>query len=55
MNLTDEQIIEGWLKGDPKLTQYYFYGYCQVAYNLLKQRYNLRTPALDFFANAHEL
>ncbi len=55
MNLTDEQIIEGWLKGDPKLTQYYFYGYCQVAYNLLKQRYNLGTPALDFFAIAHEL
>lgn len=55
MNLTDEQIIEGWRKGDPELTQRYFYGYCQVAYNLLKQRYNLGSPALDFFAIAHEL
>lgn len=55
MYLTDEQIIEGWRKGDPELTQCYFYGYCQVAYNLFKQPYHLGTPALDFFAIAHEL
>lgn len=55
MNLTDEQIIEGWRKGDPLLTQRYFYGYCQVAYNLLRQPYHLGSPALDFFAIAHEL
>ena len=55
MNWTDEQIIDGWRKGDPELTQRYFYGYCQVAYNLLRQQYGLGSPALDFFAIAHEL
>lgn len=54
MKLTDEQIIEGFRRGDEQVTIDYFYGYCRDAYRYLDSRYQLRyKEGLDFMTLAH--
>ena len=40
--LSDEEILNGFREGDAGIIREYFYGYCQVGYNIFAQRYQLR-------------
>ena len=54
-NLSDEEILSGFRKGDADIIREYFYGYCQVGYNIFDQRYQLREKEnLDFMSLAHQ-
>lgn len=53
--LTDQEIIQGFRSGDNQITRDYFYGYCQIAYLIYDNRYQLsRKPGLDFYSLAHK-
>ena len=53
--LSDEEILSGFRKGDANIIREYFYGYCQVGYNIFDQRYQLREKEnLDFMSLAHQ-
>ena len=53
--LTDQEIIQGFRDGDEHITRDYFYGYCQIAYNLYDSRYQLSSkPGLDFYSLSHK-
>ena len=53
--LSDEEILNGFRKGDAGIIREYFYGYCQVGYNIFAQRYQLRDKEnLDFMSLAHQ-
>ena len=34
--LSDEEILSGFREGDADIIREYFYGYCQVGYNILR-------------------
>ena len=54
-NLSDEEILSGFREGDADIIRKYFYGYCQVGYNIFDQRYQLREKEnLDFMSLAHQ-
>ena len=54
-NLSDEEILSGFREGDADIIREYFYGYCQVGYNIFDQRYQLREKEnLDFMSLAHQ-
>ena len=54
-NLSDEEILSGFHEGDADIIREYFYGYCQVGYNIFDQRYQLREKEnLDFMSLAHQ-
>ena len=53
--LSDEEILSGFREGDADIIREYFYGYCQVGYNIFDQRYQLREKEnLDFMSLAHQ-
>ena len=53
--LSDEEILSGFREGDANIIREYFYGYCQVGYNIFDQRYQLREKEnLDFMSLAHQ-
>ena len=53
--LSDQEIIQGFRDGDNHITRDYFYGYCQIAYLLYDNRYQLSLkPGLDFYSLAHK-
>ena len=53
--LSDEEILSGFREGDAEIIREYFYGYCQVGYNIFDQRYQLREKEnLDFMSLAHQ-
>lgn len=55
MQLSDDEILEGFKASDSKITKEYFYGYCRVAYCIYDKRYDLRKkPGMDFYSLAHE-
>ncbi len=45
--LSDEEILSGFREGDADIIREYFYGHCQVGYNIFDQRYQLREKAHD--------
>ena len=54
-NLSDEEILSGFREGDADIIREYFYGYCQVGYNIFDQRYQLREKEnLEFMSLAHQ-
>ena len=54
-NLSDDEILSGFREGDAYIIREYFYGYCQVGYNIFDQRYQLREKEnLDFMSLAHQ-
>lgn len=54
-NLSDEQIIQGFREGNHDIVSKYFYGYCQVGYNIFDQKYQLRNKEnLDFLSLSHQ-
>ena len=47
--------MSGFREGDAYIIREYFYGYCQVGYNIFDQRYQLREKEnLDFISLAHQ-
>ena len=53
--LSDDKILSGFREGDADIIREYFYGYCQVGYNIFDQRYQLREKEnLDFMSLAHQ-
>ena len=53
--LSDDEIIDGFRKGDGDIIREYFYGYCEVGYWRFDQRYQLsRKQNLDFMSLAHQ-
>lgn len=53
--LSDQEIIQGFRRGDNQITRDYFYGYCQIAYLLYDGRYQLsQKPGLDLYSLAHK-
>ena len=53
--MSDEEILSGFREGDADIIREYFYGYCQVGYNIFDQRYQLREKEnLDFMSLAHQ-
>lgn len=53
--LSDEDILMGFRQGDEYIIRTYFYGYCQIGYNIFDQRYQLRGKQnLDFMSLAHQ-
>ena len=53
--LSDEDILMGFRQGDEYIIRTYFYGYCQIGYNIFAQRYQLRGKQnLDFMSLAHQ-
>ena len=53
--LSEQAIISGFRKGDAEIIREYFYGYCQLGYNIFDQRYQLREKEnLDFMSLAHQ-
>ena len=53
--LSDDEILSGFREGDADIIREYFYGYCQVGYNIFDQRYQLREKEnLDFMSLAHQ-
>lgn len=53
--LSDEQIIRGFRDGDAYIIRTYFYGYCEIAYHIFDQRYQLREKQnLDFMSLSHQ-
>ena len=54
-NLSDDEILSGFREGDAGIIREYFYGYCQVGYNIFDQRYQLHEKEnLDFMSLAHQ-
>ena len=54
-NLSNEAVIRGFRKGDAHIIRKYFYGYCEVGYNIFNQRYHLSEKEnLDFMSLAHQ-
>ena len=55
MQLSDDEILEGFKASDSNIVREYFYGYCRVAYCIYDKRYDLRKkPGMDFYSLAHE-
>lgn len=53
--LTDDRILEGFIRFDSDITKSYFYGYCRKAYDVFDYKYQLKhKPGLDFYSLAHE-
>lgn len=53
--MSDEFILQGFKDGDALTIRKYFYGYCEVGYNIFDQRYQLRGKEnLDFMSLAHQ-
>ncbi|MBP5338691.1 MAG: transcriptional regulator [Prevotella sp.] len=53
--LSDDEILSGFREGNATVIREYFYGYCQVGYNIFDQRYQLREKEnLDFVSLAHQ-
>ena len=53
--LSDKEILSGFRQGDCHIIRTYFYGYCQIGYNIFDQRYKLRDKQnLDFMSLAHQ-
>ena len=53
--LSDKEILKGFREGDSDIIRDYFYGYCQIGYNIFDQRYQLRGKQnLDFMSLAHQ-
>ena len=53
--MTDEQIIDGFRRGDSDIFRKYFYGCCQRAYYIYDARYSLsKKQNLDFMSLAHQ-
>ena len=53
--LSDKEILKGFRQGDGDIIRDYFYGYCQIGYNIFDQRYQLREKQnLDFMSLAHQ-
>lgn len=53
--LSDKDILKGFRQGDGDIIRDYFYGYCQIGYNIFDQRYQLRGKQnLDFMSLAHQ-
>ena len=53
--LSDEEIMNGFRKGDADIIREYFYGYCSVGYNIFDKRYQLSGKQnLDFMSLAHQ-
>ncbi len=54
-NISPDEIIEGFRRGDNRIVHEYFYGYCRVAYGVCDRRYSLSSkPGMDFYSLAHE-
>ena len=54
-NLSDDDIIKGFRRGDGDIIREYFYGYCEAGYRLFDQRYQLSSKQnLDFMSLAHQ-
>ena len=53
--LSDKDILKGFRKGNAAIIRDYFYGYCETAYNIYDQKYQLRGKQnLDFMSLAHQ-
>ena len=53
--LSDEEILQGFIGFDTPIIREYFYGYCRVAYCIYDKKYNQKNkPGMDFFSLAHE-
>jgi len=53
--LSEEQIIRGFRDGDAYIIRTYFYGYCEIAYHIFDQRYQLHEKQnLDFMSLSHQ-
>ena len=53
--LSDKDILKGFRKGNAAIIRDYFYGYCEIAYNIYDQKYQLRGKQnLDFMSLAHQ-
>lgn len=53
--LSDDQIIEGFRRGDTHIFRKYFYEYCRVAYYTFDKKYDLSSKQnLDFMSLAHQ-
>ena len=53
--LSDNEIIEGFRRGDSGIIKRYFYEYCQVAYYMFDQKYQLsKKENLDFMSLTHQ-
>ena len=53
--LSDKEILSGFRKGNAEIIREYFYGYCEIGYNIFDQRYQLREKQnLDFMSLAHQ-
>ena len=53
--LSDKEILNGFRKGNAEIIRDYFYGYCEIGYNIFDQRYQLREKQnLDFMSLAHQ-
>ena len=54
-NLSDEEILMGFRKGNAGIIREYFYGYCRVGYSIFDNRYQLSAKEnLDFMSLAHQ-
>ena len=53
--LSDNEIIAGFRRGDSEIFKRYFYEYCQVAYYMFDQKYQLsKKENLDFMSLTHQ-
>jgi hypothetical protein len=53
--LSDNEILRGFQRGDADVIRTYFYGYCQIGYNVFDQKYQLRGKQnLDFMSLSHQ-
>ena len=53
--LSDNEIIEGFRRGNSGIIKRYFYEYCQVAYHMFDQKYQLsKKENLDFMSLTHQ-
>ncbi len=53
--LSEKEIIRGLREGNSDIIRTYFYGYCEVGYNIFDQRYLLHEKEnLDFLSLAHQ-
>lgn len=55
MQLTDDDILQGWRMCDSRITRDYFYPYCRMAWYLSDRRYDLASKQdMDYFSLTHE-
>ena len=55
LRLSDEAILNGFRMGNAFIIREYFYRYCEIAYNIYDQKYQLREKEnLDFMSLAHQ-